>query len=196
MKKKFLLVGLLVLVMSFGVTGCSDDGEISSENEETGTVVVEEPAVVTEPEDVEEFDIIEEPEAQEAPEIGSGSGTSEDPYIVEIGEVYSGNLPEYGMVSSVVYYRVLAEPGQNYTGTLTITATNRSEEPFWAKMIASDGPYVDDYIEEDQVTNVLDLLGQELIKVSAATDETYLDFVLQTNVTSDDVIYEFVVTEE
>lgn len=63
-------------------------------------------------------------------------------------------------------------------------------------MRITDGQYTDNQVADDRVGNALDLVGEELMRVTGSTERPYLEFAIQTNVLNEDVLLDFQVIEE
>lgn len=182
--KKFMTLTLL-LFAGLSLTGCfgedTDQEELNGNDEvrdENGT------------ETSSRQDIIEE----SGLEIGTGTGKRDDPYIIDINDMQTGNITDYVVGTPSLYYAVPAAPGKTYTGRLIVTSTSVERTPFWADITMNDGTYT---VSDANRLDGLDLVGQDIV-VSLEVSEfgKAVNFNITTNAFGEDVFYEFYVEED
>lgn len=173
--KKILLV-VFCIFLSIGLMGC-DILDLVDEIEDADTLY-ETPG----------FDFEEtSPDSR----IGTGSGMHGDPYIVAVGETFTGNITDYVTGTPKLYYELPVEPGNEYTATLIVTETDADYSQFWVSILFRDGKY--------GMTDIKKLEGPELVgvpmEVTVTTETDFLDVIIEANALGYDVFYEFTVNE-
>ncbi len=174
----------LLLFLGLSLTGCFGE-ETEQEEQETNDEVREENG--TEATDRES--VIEE----SGLEIGTGTGTRDDPYIIDINDMQTGNIGDYVVGMPRLYYSVPAAPGKTYTGILVVTSTSVERTPFWADITVNDGTYT---VTDANRLEGLDLVGQDIdVTIEVSEYGNSVNFNISTNATGEDVFYEFYVEE-
>jgi len=186
------LAGLLVFSIMF-VVGCGNGDEVQDaapDPEVLEEATVEDPEIieedVSEADEDFEFDIL-----SRDLEVGTGTGMHGDPYIVEVGETFTGNITDYVTGTPKLYYELPAEPGTSYTATLIVTDTNMDSDHFSVSMLFRDGSYG---MAETGEIEGLDSLGQP-IELTLTPESDHLFVGIEANALGYDVFYEFTVNE-
>ena len=201
MFKNLILASLAVLMITIvGCFGAEEDvnviedtlnstDKIETQEKPEESAVIEKPEVeedVSESDKDFEFDIL-----SRDLEVGTGTGMHGDPYIVEVGETFTGNITDYVTGTPRLYYELPAEPGTSYTATLIVTDTNMDSTHFSVSMLFRDGSY--GTAEVGQVEG-LDPVGQP-IELSLTPESNHLFVGIEANALGYDVFYEFTVNE-
>ncbi len=130
-------------------------------------------------------------------EIGSGSGKRNDPYVIDIDEMQTGNVDDYVEGTPRVHYTVPAAAGKTYTATLVVTSTSVDPDARFTlevSLTGTEGMYTD---SDATSLEGLELVGQDMV-VSVTTSDmaSNVNFNIGTNALGEDVYYEFYVEEE
>ena len=117
-------------------------------------------------------------------ETAPGDGSYQNPYMMEKGVVYEGDLLDYDFsLNRSVNYCIEVTPGQEYRVTLSGLDTD-VEQDYWVTLTASEGPYVEDELANERIAS-----SDEEISFVIATEEAALDFMIQTSLTDDNMAY-------
>ncbi len=165
LKRKTIPIYLLIMLLF--IAGCFNDETEAPKEEENE---VENGTQLEENNDINE-DV-------------SGDGSWENPYIMEEGFIYEGDLLDYDFtINRSVNYRIPATPGEEYRVTLFNLATDANDD-YWLTLKASDGPYVEDELANERIQST-----DEEINLLITTDEDTLNLTIQTSLTDDSMEY-------
>ena len=183
MKKIMTLT--LILFLGVSLTGCFGD-DTEEETTDTNDEIRDENGM----EASDRETVIEE----SGLEIGTGTGMRDDPYVIDINDMQTGNITDYVTGTPSLYYTVPAAPGKTYTGTLVVTSTSVERTPFWADITVNDGTYT---ASDANRLDGLDLVGQDItVSLEVSEWSNAVNFNITTNAYGEDVYYEFYVEEE